>query len=163
VAVSTDGTVFVADTFNKRVQKFIPVEFQPEAAVVNIVTCEATSSVADSTADSGDRSMRRYIRYSGDKAFDGNPVTAWAEGVDGAGIDEGLTLEIDEEITVDEVGVMPGYFDERYFYSNNRVKTLVTVLDEGEIIGFDFADEMVPQRIPLEKQVTFSKAHFSYR
>ena len=63
-------------------------------------------------------------RYGPEQAFDTNPKTSWNEGKADSGIGEYISLGLYRHITIDMIEVMPGYFDQRYWVKNNRVKKL---------------------------------------
>ena len=108
------------------------------AQMINI---EASSSLADSKIAS---------RYSPEKAFDGDPLTSWVEGVEGNGEGQTLDIALDKEIFVDAIEVMPGYFDQRYWQRNNRIHELrVSFNSQPESVALTFSDEMEPQRISI--------------
>ncbi len=121
---------------------------------VPLVSIAASSSLPDS--ESGSAAPRR-IRYSGDKAFDGRPDTAWVEGVPGPGIGQGIAIKTESSIAFDSVEILPGYFDERYFAANNRIKafSLEAVEEKGLWKeSFSCADGMKSQVVKLSRTVT---------
>jgi hypothetical protein len=68
------------------------------------------------------RDARVTDRYSVDKAFDANLATSWVEGVDGAGIGEGIVFAIPRDVIA--IDIYPGYGEEAYFEPNNRLKSI---------------------------------------
>ncbi|MBN1700036.1 MAG: SH3 domain-containing protein [Spirochaetales bacterium] len=97
--------------------------------------------------------------YTPAKIFDGNPVTAWLEAADGPGVGEAVTLKLDSEITVDEIEFMPGYFDPKWWKSNNRVKQL-KIIYGNESKTITFRDEMKPQKAKLKEAIRFREIRF---
>ncbi|MBN2440538.1 MAG: hypothetical protein JXJ04_04315 [Spirochaetales bacterium] len=93
------------------------------------------------------------------KAFDNNPKTGWLEGVNSPGTGESITLKLNKEITVDEIAVAPGYFDSKWWKSNNRVKSL-RITYGGTSRVLNFKDEMQMQKIKLAKEIRFSGITF---
>ena len=93
--------------------------------------------------------------YGPEQAFDSDPLSAWSEGAQGSGIKETIEVRMDREITVDAIEVMGGFFDTRYFKSNNRVKTLKVTPFYGDEEPpyyertFVLKDEMTAQRFEL--------------
>ncbi|MCW8966761.1 MAG: discoidin domain-containing protein, partial [Candidatus Pacearchaeota archaeon] len=97
--------------------------------------------------------------YTPAKAFDGDLKTGWLEGVKGPGTGEAITLKLNKEITVDEIAVAPGYFDPKWWKSNNRVKSLrVTYGETSQVLNFK--DEMTAQNTKLAKEIRFSGITF---
>ena len=97
--------------------------------------------------------------YTPTKAFDGNLNTGWLEAAKGPGTGESITLKLDRVITVDEIRIAPGYFDPKWWKSNNRVKSLkvfygITSKD------IHFKDEMKTQEIKLSSEAQFSEITF---
>jgi hypothetical protein len=89
----------------------------------------------------------------------GKPKTTWLEAAKGPGIGEAVTLKLDREITVDVIEFMPGFFDQKWWKSNNRVKQLKIIYgDESKVISFK--DEMKPQKAKLKEPIRFSEITF---
>jgi hypothetical protein len=97
---------------------------------------------------------QQTIRYSAYNILDGDPETVWSEGIEGDG--KGETIEIIsywDEIELDEIEIMPGYFDTRYYRANNRLKKIKLYYNETDFITLDFKDIMEVQRIPLGRTI----------
>jgi hypothetical protein len=103
--------------------------------------------------------QKMYTPY---RVFDNDPKTAWLEAAKASGIDEAVSLSLDKEITVDEIQVMPGYFDPQWWKTNNRIKKLVAVATD-QAITFNFEDKMEEQSKKLDKPLTFSKIKFAIK
>ncbi len=93
-------------------------------------------------------------RYDADLLFDGNPLTAWAEGGSGSGEGETIEVTFDSPAMIDAITVMPGFFDARWFKTNIRVKEMkVEIFDftggSVYLATAPFKDEMTEQRIPV--------------
>ena len=71
-------------------------------------------------------------RYSEDKAFNGDPSTAWVEGVEGPGLGEQVAFEIAPRST--RIEIYPGYGVEEYHRLDNRVKSAVPTLYEFKFL-----------------------------
>ena len=98
--------------------------------------------------------------YTPKVVFDGNLKTGWLEKADGPGIGESITLKLDKPVTADEIKVAPGYFDPKYWVSNNRVKKLK--VDCGEKpFALEFNDTQTVQKAALPVEVTFSEITFT--
>lgn len=94
-----------------------PLELKPERV-------EATSSLTEGS-----------ITHGPERAFDGDPATAWVEGVPGDGVGEALLVWLPERAPEgarydyarlpDVIGVLPGYArDSRRWTTNRRVRVL---------------------------------------
>ncbi|MBN2535280.1 MAG: hypothetical protein JXB88_20540 [Spirochaetales bacterium] len=97
--------------------------------------------------------------YTPAKAFDNNLTTGWLEAAEGPGKGESVTLTLDREIAVDEIHVAPGYFDPKWWKSNNRVKGLRIKYGSAFQV-FYFKDEMKMQEMKLPSEIQFSGITF---
>ena len=105
---------------------------------------------ASSELASGDR------RYSVSKAFDGDPTTAWVEGVGGYGATEGagevarrypvettgggrpgesVHVRFDDPVSFDGVALQPGFLKNARLYERNGVPTVIAVEVDGQLLG----------------------------
>jgi hypothetical protein len=105
---------------------------------------------------------KNEYRYHMSKAFDNNPLTSWVEGTRGPGINEYLEIYFNEIITADVIKIMPGYYDEKWYTANNRVKELRILLDNYEI-NTQLTDGMNLKEIILDKEIQFQRARFIIR
>jgi hypothetical protein len=65
-------------------------------------------------------------------AFDGNPETAWCEGVKGAGAGEWLQFDFGREVTLKQIKIQPGYFKNAESWAkNNRVAVVTLEFSDG--------------------------------
>ena len=78
-------------------------------------------------------------RYGAAKAFDGDPATAWVEGVEGVGArtdgtarGETLTVEFDEPIELDAVGFVLGYAKSPRLFVRNAAPTVIGLTTNGD-------------------------------
>ena len=112
-----------------------------------IVSVETSSMLSDAKEEN---------KYSGFKMFDGDPRTSWVEGKDDEGIGESVTIVISPPVKADALEIMPGYFDSRYWASNNRIASLVLIIadDVGVEHGLEVTleDSMRPQTIEIGSQ-----------
>ena len=138
----------------REVSKIPGADWQPSSAA--IVGFSASSTLPDSR--SAQRSSR--IIYSADKAFDGDPATAWVEGTSGNGHGLSLSIEFDKPINADAVEIMPGYFDESRHAEYNRVEKLTVHIGDQGYEVLSFTDEMKPQMKTLEGLKTFDRIRF---
>ena len=92
-------------------------------------------------------------RYAAEKAFDGDPATAWVEGVDGvgdwatSGVAEILVVEFDREVEAEGFLIWPGYPKSEDLYEKNAVPIEVEVR----------VDDAPPEayRLPLSTSIVF--------
>jgi hypothetical protein len=132
-----------------------------ETSVID--TINATKSIEEEFTGIKSIISSSYIDYKNmylpDKIFDNNPGTGWLESAEGPGIGEKIILKLGSEITIDELKIMPGYFDPRWWASNNRVKKLF--IDFGtESYNAVFRDEMKIQSVKLPKEISFKSVTF---
>jgi hypothetical protein len=93
-------------------------------------------------------------RYDAALMFDGNPLTAWAEGNSGSGEGETIEVSFASPVRFDTIAVMPGFFDSRWFKNNARVKEMQIELfnsagDKVLTNNASFNDEMAEQGVSL--------------
>ena len=123
----------------------VPEEILAETQTGNILI--SSSSVLPPSPGSS-------YRYDARFAFDGDPLTAWSEGSEGNGVGEYLEVEFLNPTGVDAIQFMPGFFDERWFLANNRVKKVrIRLFDEKEREQFTsvafFDDSMIIKEISI--------------
>lgn len=121
------------------------IEFLSEAAEEpwNLTPFATTSASSHLPTDSGGQ-------YQSWLATDGTVETAWAEGVDGPGIGEWITLTFPDTVEVHSVRVDVGYDrDADIFYKNNRIKRATLVFSNGEEVEVSFDDERGLQEVSL--------------
>ena len=92
-------------------------------------------------------------RYAAERAFDGDPYTAWVEGVDGlgdratSGGAESLVVEFDRDVEVEGFLIWPGYPKSEGLYERNAVPAEVEVgIDDAPPAAF---------RLPLSTSIVF--------
>ena len=95
-------------------------------------------------------------RYGAAKAFDGDPATAWVEGVEGYGVTDGagevaerhplvatgggrpgesIHVRFDEPVTFEGVALRPGFLRSGRLYERNGVPAAIEVSVDGRAIG----------------------------
>ena len=112
----------------------------------------ATSSLQDA---------RKPGRYGPDKALDGDAKTSWAEGASGDGIGEKIAFQLPG--SAKSIAVIPGYGEEKYFSTNNRVKSAVFSI---YVIGIDpyenaygySSRKLSEQELSFRDEMVFQKA-----
>jgi len=83
-------------------------------------------------------------------AVDADVATAWAEGVEGPGIGESITIDFGGPVAVENVGIIPGYAATAALYwGNNRVEKARFELSTGETVEQHFDDKAALQYVPL--------------
>lgn len=133
----------------------------------NTVMAEGSpSKVADNTSsdpaksDSQNASAVKSIRasasstrpalagntYEPGNALDGRLMTAWVEGVGGAGIGEWLHCDFGREVTLNRISIAPGYFKSPQIWArNNRLAAATINFSDGTSRRFRFPDRMEEQ------------------
>ncbi len=93
--------------------------------------------------------------YTGWHVFDGDPVTSWVEGQEGAGLGEGIALGfgVPLERKLQRIEIMPGFFHPSYWKANNRIKNLDvkarSITGEEITVQAEFEDVMKAQPIDI--------------
>ena len=77
--------------------------------------------------------------------------TTWAEGVDGDGIDESITLDVHRPLPLDAIMIMPGYKsdDAALWTKNNRVAELEITLNNEHTFVATIPDDKFAQPYPI--------------
>ncbi len=131
VVLTLAGPVFASDLY----PSFSPNSSQPQIHV------NPGSVTASSWGTSGN------LVYSPDKAVDGRRDTCWAEGVPGHGSGQWITFDFGREMSLTQIGFVPGYdkfvndkLGDR-FYLNPRVQTARVVFSDGSSYTLHFSDD----------------------
>ncbi len=122
---------------------------------------KTTRTLTDSTSvkvsSSSTRKPEKGNFYNPKLAFDGNPRTAWAEGVRGAGKGQWIAFDFKEEVNLKQIIIQPGYFKtESLWRKNNRVASAVLAFSNGVKHSFTFQDQMKEQKIDIDNVKTKS-------
>ncbi len=80
-------------------------------------------------------------RYCPDRAFDKDIMTSWVEGKKGSGINEKLAFHIKSNIN--QISILPGFGDLRYFKMNNRLKKVSLSIYKITMAGATECSEIV--------------------
>ena len=104
-------------------------------------------------------------RYDPAMMFDGNDLTAWNEGSESDGVEEEVEIHFKSSIPTNAIRFKAGFFDERYYEDNGRVKEIgVSLTDEsGRIVLRRTAiipDGMKPYDFTFD-EVKVARAHFT--
>ncbi|MBN1695949.1 MAG: hypothetical protein JW881_00425 [Spirochaetales bacterium] len=94
------------------------------------------------------------------KAFDNDITTGWLENVDGPGIGEYIHIVLSEAITADEIMIAPGYFDPKWWKTNNRIKKM-EIAANGKKIVVVFNDAFEMKRVKLDTPLMFKEMSFT--
>ena len=116
-------------------------------------------AVDELTASSFSADKKQPYRYHPWRTFDGDPFTAWKEGVKGPGIGENLTLKLAQYIMIDKIVILPGYFDPKWYSANNRVKEC-TFDFNGTREKCHLSDEMKPIAVFFSLPIRFKTMVF---
>jgi hypothetical protein len=88
--------------------------------------------------------------YGPDNVLDGRLMTAWAEGVDGAGIGEWIRCDFSREVTLRRISIAPGYFKSPQIWArNNRLAAATFYFSDGGAREFRFPDRMEEQIVEV--------------
>jgi len=74
-------------------------------------------------------------------------------------IGESIEVLFWEEIVIDEIKIAPGYFEPKWWSSNNRVKSLEIIINDKNYI-IDFKDEKKIQNIVFDNYLSFKEIKF---
>ncbi len=125
------------------------------------------------------RDDSEYFRYSDSKAFDDDLSTSWVEGTSGPSIGQKIAFEISQDAVLIEI--VPGYGEERYFTSNNRLKKAelsfynvheiasmipsdnwIRIIPMDYTLDLDFEDELSYQDFQLDIPISETKDQYGY-
>ena len=92
-------------------------------------------------------------QYGPENMFDGDPGTAWVEGVDGDGVGEAIVIRFDEPEDVVTIEIRNGYNkNSDIFAKNNRISAVVVKASNGYSAVAELADNGELQGIDLSEQ-----------
>lgn len=103
-----------------------------------------------------------YVRYSPINIFDNSPETVFAVTFNEINKKQPLlVIYFGEHAEFDTLSIKPGYFDERYFEKNNRIKKINLKIFNCENIEYneitEFKDKMSEQTINFGKKIIATK------
>ncbi len=88
--------------------------------------------------------------YTPKMAFDGNPRTAWGEGVKGEGKKQWIAFDFAKEEKLNSIVILPGYFKTPAIWrKNNRLASVVVEFSDNSKRDFNFADVMTEQTLEI--------------
>ncbi len=116
---------------------------------------------ASSIAEPGIDSQGATITYDPENAIDGQPGTAWR--VAGDGVEQWIELDFGAEVSVQSIGIIPGYdkidpFDNTdRFFQNHIVRAARFEFSDGEPVRVSFAKlrdmQFVSLSVPVRTRV----------
>jgi hypothetical protein len=126
----------------------------PEAAPSPSLTPTATASPLESPGEAD-------IQAEGERRYDIDNIkgldwgTTWAEGVEGDGIGENITLTVHHPLPLDAIMIMPGFKaeDKTLWTKNNRVAELEVTLNGEETFTATIPDEQFTDLYPIPVRV----------
>lgn len=98
--------------------------------------------------------------YFPSNVFDSDYKTLWCEGSKNDGVNERITVNLTNQIIIDELRVYNGFNDERFYYDNNRVKVLELLINEISFGNFTLEDTSKSQIITFNDKIIVNKIAF---
>ena len=99
------------------------------------------------------------FRYQVHNVFDNNLDTIWAADDLAYGkYDFEITFEI--PITIDAISIAAGYFNDKYYKKNNRIKEIEVIINDNNSFKVKLLDEMKYQKINLKTSYNAEKVSF---
>ena len=115
-----DNNNNVATTNNNQIRK------------LNVIDQESTSILSDSFKKD----------YGPHKVLDGDKSTVWAEGIEGPGYGESITLYLDSVHTVKQLKIVNGLINSSDgYYKNNRVASIILTFSDGTSQTANLSDD----------------------
>ena len=110
---------------------------------------EFTAATASSVLPSGVNGDSAHS-YGAENVLDGDLTTCWAEGVDGLGYGESVTLTAAEPQTVSSICIYGGLqTDAEHFRSNGRPTELLAEFDDGSVYRVWVSDNFEYGGVPV--------------
>lgn len=101
-----------------------------------------------------DETNKAGIKHLPDRVFDGKLDSAWVEGVNGTGVGEYLTIELDKKCYISGIDIWAGYHKTEKLYKNNARPYMVEIdSSDGIICNSKLDDIMQKQTISFDKEV----------
>lgn len=122
------------------------------------VTVEAPAASTNMVRDVVSSSYLYETQYNkghyATNVIDGTMEHAWSEGVDGDGIGESITLQMNGACRVSGFDIYAGYQkSSNAYYKNNRPAKIRIMFDQGGSIEVDLADQMGKQTVTFASPV----------
>ena len=128
------------------IASLLPIQAGPDLTgyrPVNVVNASASSTIVQEKTDNYPMLL-----------FDGRDDSSWQEGVEGYGIGEWVSWNMDRKYNIKYIGFKMGnWASDYYYYGNARPKTIV--LTAGDFTGqITFTNERAVQWVELSNEVT---------
>jgi hypothetical protein len=108
----------------------------------------APGSLNITATASSTRAPLKALSYTPANALDNSLLTAWIEGIPGAGVGEWIRCEFDREVKLNSVVMTPGYFKTASLWKqNNRMAAATLYFSDGSSLRFTFPDRMQMQTL----------------
>jgi len=101
------------------------------------------------------------FRYQAINVIDNDLKTVWAYHKDMFTRKEKIEFKFATSILIDEIRIAHGYFDERYFYKNNRIKKISIRLKDKTFINLNCEDVMEFQSVILDEEIETDNINFA--
>jgi hypothetical protein len=102
-----------------------------QALTLALLLLAAPAQAIEFTVSASSEFMPLFGSFGPENLLDGDPATAWAEGVEGPGEGEWVLFEFGRELLVERMGVRNGWQSEGSFETNNRPASLRLVFSDG--------------------------------
>jgi hypothetical protein len=110
----------------------------------------STAATSIKATASSTRTALAGNTYEPGNVLDGRLMTAWMEGVEGAGIGEWIRCDFSREVTLQRISIAPGYFKSPQIWArNNRVAAATFYFSDGTSRPFRFPDRMEEQMLEV--------------
>lgn len=114
----------------------------PRFSMANVLSMTSTSEY-----------KQTGVKNSPDLVFDGNEITSWQEGVEGDGIGQSISCQLNRQYQIRYFAFKLGNWrNDKYYNGNGRPKSLNVDLD-GYSFTFDFPDEKRDFVIELSEEI----------
>jgi len=150
VLVGILAAVFLVQTIRKNAES-VPQTEEPMPVVravrqSDILRVQASSCLTDPEIGTV---------HSADRVIDGQTDTAWAEGVDGYGAGEEMTLVLKDSYKISGFRIAAGYHkNEKLYYENARPKTVTVTLSDGsQVFCSELEDVYAEQTVWFDREV----------
>ncbi|WP_022660276.1 NADase-type glycan-binding domain-containing protein [Paucidesulfovibrio longus] len=102
-----------------------------QALTLALLLLAAPAQAIEFTVSASSEFMPLFGSFGPENLLDGDPATAWAEGVEGPGEGEWVLFEFGRELLVERMGVRNGWQSEGSFETNNRPASVRLVFSDG--------------------------------
>ncbi|HEX4301974.1 MAG TPA: TIR domain-containing protein [Rhizomicrobium sp.] len=125
------------------------------------LTANGTNYCVTSALASQHDAVGQLNAYGPQNLFDGNPATAWCEGVAGPGDGQEIVLEFSAPTVVGAITVVNGYAkSDATFANNNSVHTLTAIWPDGTTSALELADSKASQTVSTGRDALVKRVRF---